>query len=241
MFESVDPPERGLRMVGSLLAAAAFAALLGLAYAVAQLPGEPSPLAGAVAANLPASGLGNPVNAVLLNFRAYDTLLETGVLVLALVGGWMLATDATWKRAPANFATRHVVEPPLIVLVKVLVPLVALSAVYLLFLGSSEPGGAFQAGTILAAVAILLILARIAPPPDPAQPSVRWAVAAGFLLFALAGFATLALGRGYMDFPPAAAYPLIIALEVGIAVSVAAALMLLAGGLPDEPGRDGGR
>jgi multisubunit Na+/H+ antiporter MnhB subunit len=241
MFQAVDPPERGLRRADGLLAVAVVAALVGLAYAIVLLPDEPSPLAGAVAANLPASGLGNPVNAVLLNFRAYDTLLETGVLVLALVGAWMLATDATWKRAPANFATRHVVEPPLIVLVKVLVPLVALSAVYLLFLGSAEPGGAFQAGTILAAIAILLVLARIAPTPDPVQPSVRWAVAAGFLLFALTGFATLALGRGYMDFPPAAAYPLIIAIEVGIAVSVAAALLLLASGLPDEPGRDGGR
>ena len=191
-----------------------------------------------MAANLRASGLANPVNAVLLNFRAYDTLLETAILVLALAGVWMLASDAAWREAPANFATGHAAEPPLIVLVKLLVPLVALSAIYLLFLGASEPGGAFQAGTILAAIAILLVLARIAPPPAPARPAMRWAVAGGFLVFALAGFATALFGRGFMDFPPTAAYAAIIAIEIALALSVAAALMLLAGSLPDEPGRD---
>lgn len=239
MFEPVDPPDGGFGIGEAALAAALAVALLGLAYATLHLPAGSSPLAGEVAARLPESGLGNPVNAVLLNFRAYDTLLETGVLVLALVGGWMLASDAAWSRPPANFATRHAVELPLIVLVKVLAPLVTLSAFYLLFLGSEASGGAFQAGTILAAIAILLALARVAPIPGPAASSLRWAVAAGFLLFAVAGFAMLALGRGFLDFPPPAAKALIIAIEIGLAASVATALMLLAGGLPDEPGRDG--
>jgi hypothetical protein len=36
--------------------------------------------------HLPDSGVSNPVTAVLLNFRAYDTLLEIGVVLLALWG-----------------------------------------------------------------------------------------------------------------------------------------------------------
>ena len=239
MFDAVDPPERRISVAGGALAAAVLLALAALSYAVLQLPAEPSPLAAEVASRLPESGLGNAVNAVLLNFRAYDTLLETGVLVLALVGGWMLASNAAWGGPPANFSSRHLVEAPLLLLVKMLAPLVALSAIYLLFVGAEAPGGAFQSGTILAAIAILLILSRLAPLPGPATPGVRAAVAVGFLLFALAGFATLLLSRGYMDFPPAAAYPTIIAIEIGLAVSVAASLLLLAGGLPEEPDEDG--
>jgi multisubunit Na+/H+ antiporter MnhB subunit len=37
---------------------------------------------------VPESGVSNPVTAVLLNFRAYDTLLELAVLMAAILGIW---------------------------------------------------------------------------------------------------------------------------------------------------------
>ena len=43
-------------------------------------------LADDVHANLEISGVSNPVTAVLLNFRAYDTLLELTVLLAAMLG-----------------------------------------------------------------------------------------------------------------------------------------------------------
>lgn len=43
-------------------------------------------LAQEVTANLAESGVSNPVTAVLLNFRAYDTLLELAVLLAAALG-----------------------------------------------------------------------------------------------------------------------------------------------------------
>jgi len=238
MFRAVDPPEPPFTFTDAALAAAIFAFLLAGTCAMLNLPAQPSPLVHDVAANLRASGLGNPVNAVLLNFRAYDTLLETGVIVVALVGSWMLATDASWTLAPGNFVTRHPVEPPLVVLIKALVPLVAISAFYLLFVGSEEPGGAFPAGTMLSAIGILLILARIAPPPARAGRSIRWTVAAGFMVFALSGSATLLVGREFLDFPPSSAKAVILIIELSLAPSVAMALLLLASGLPVEPGRD---
>ena len=54
----------------------------------------------AAQANLGATGLGNPVTAVLMAYRAIDTLLEKVVLVLALVGVWSLAPDALWGGRP---------------------------------------------------------------------------------------------------------------------------------------------
>ena len=45
--------------------------------------------------------LGNPVNAVLIAYRAYDTLLEKFVLLLALIGVWSLAgRSATGAASP---------------------------------------------------------------------------------------------------------------------------------------------
>jgi hypothetical protein len=47
-------------------------------------------LAGLAAEQVPNSGVSNPVTAVLLNFRAYDTLMELAVLLVALLGIWSL-------------------------------------------------------------------------------------------------------------------------------------------------------
>ena len=54
-----------------------------LGYAVWTLPSDGAGLGNDVAANLDRSGVSNPVTAVLLNFRGYDTLLEVMVLLLA--------------------------------------------------------------------------------------------------------------------------------------------------------------
>ncbi len=84
------------------LAAAVLCTLVtaGLAAIVLLLP-EPAPtLAPRAAENLAATGLGNPVTAVLMAYRAIDTLLETVVLLLALLGIWSLAPDRVWGGLP---------------------------------------------------------------------------------------------------------------------------------------------
>ena len=59
-----------------------------LGYAVLALSSSPTGLEEQVATHLDTSGVGNPVTAVLLNFRGYDTLLEMAVLLVALLGVW---------------------------------------------------------------------------------------------------------------------------------------------------------
>ena len=65
----------------------------GLGYTVLSLPDQVQGLQGAVADQLEKSGVTNPVTAVLLNFRGYDTLLEMVVLLLALLGVWSLGAQ----------------------------------------------------------------------------------------------------------------------------------------------------
>jgi uncharacterized MnhB-related membrane protein len=62
-----------------------------LGWAVLSLPLGGEGLAGRALAALPRSGTTNPVTAALLNYRAYDTLLELGVLLLAVIGAWAMA------------------------------------------------------------------------------------------------------------------------------------------------------
>jgi len=57
-----------------------------LAYAIVKMPSLATGLSAQVAENIAASGVSNPVTAALLNFRAYDTLLEMAVLLLAVLG-----------------------------------------------------------------------------------------------------------------------------------------------------------
>ena len=92
------PPTR--RCCGCLIGLLCAAVAAALAAVVLTLP-EPAPtLAPLVAENLPPTGMLNPVTGVLLAHRAIDTLLESVVLVLALIGVWSVAADSAWGGQP---------------------------------------------------------------------------------------------------------------------------------------------
>jgi multisubunit Na+/H+ antiporter MnhB subunit len=187
---------------------------LALANAMLALPEFAVRLPGQVAANLDASGVEHPVTAVLLNFRGYDTLLEVAVLLLALLGVFALSRHASGHPHPA--APAH---PVLQTLARLLAPLMVLVAGYLLWIGAYAPGGAFQAGAVLAAAGVLLRLAGLLP--AWAQPGVllRGALALGLLVFL--AVAALALIQGsLLQYPPALAGGLILLIEAGLTLSI---------------------
>ena len=73
------------------------ALLAGLSWALLSLPAMPAGLTAESLARLPESGVTNPVTAVLLNYRGYDTLLEVGVLA------WRSLNDRDLFRAVIKF------------------------------------------------------------------------------------------------------------------------------------------
>ena len=77
---------------------------LALAGVVLLLPDQGPSLAQQSMQALPETGLGNPVTAVLIAYRAFDTMLEKVVLVLAVVGVWSLAADKYWGGAAGRGA-----------------------------------------------------------------------------------------------------------------------------------------
>jgi multisubunit Na+/H+ antiporter MnhB subunit len=212
-----------LRWTVTLLCAA-FTATLGWAYLSALSFGPHDGLPRAIAANLEASGVSNPVTAVLLNFRAWDTLLELAVLLTAALG--ILALG---KESPAYQPAGVVFEG----LIRWLVPLLILTAGYLLWVGAHAPGGAFQAGATLAAAGVVLRLAGRHRIGLPAGIRLRVLMAAGVGVFLLVGLVLMLAGRSFLGYPPALASLLILVIETAAMLAIAATLVLaFAGGRP---------
>lgn len=226
-------PAPGVRAAAALLAAGVAA---GLGAAVLALPDPAPSLAGSAVANLSATGIGNPVTAVLMAFRGTDTLLETVVLPLALIGVWSLAPDHLWGGRPG---ARQSADPngPLAFLARLLPPIGIVVAVYLLWVGATEPGGAFQGGAILAAAWLLVIMAGLTDAPATGGRGLRASVAGGPLLFLLVGAAGVWLAGAFLAYPVGAAKELIVAVEVAKILSVGAALGLLLLGPPRRADR----
>ena len=211
------------------------AVTLGLAAVVLAFPRPAPSLAREAMASLDATGLGNPVTAVLLAYRAIDTLLEKIVLILALIGVWSLSTDPAWG---GSSHLRPVIVPePLVFLARALPPFGVLIAGYQVWVGADAPGGTFQAGTILAAMWLLVMLAGLRPAPETRQVALRAMLVGGPALFLLVGFMGVAVAQGFLSYPPAIAKPLIVAIEVALTLSVGGTLALLVAGPPDRAPR----
>lgn len=189
-----------------------------------------SELAAAISEASAARGLEHEVTAVLLDFRGYDTLLEIGVLVAALVAVWGsregLASSLPARRAPEK--PRRVDDPSGLLdgLVRVLAPVGLLCAAYLGWAGSHAPGGAFQAGTLLASLLILLILARRIDPDAAFAQAARAVSSLGLWVFIAVGLGTLAAGRSFLDYPTAWMKPLVWLIEGALTLSIAAILSI---------------
>ena len=232
-IESPPAPGRAMRIAVGVLCATVTAALAAI---VLTLP-EPAPsLAPLAAAYLASTELGNPVTAVLLAYRALDTLLEIFVLLLALVGVWSLGADRAWGGAPAAWQEGPP-APALVFLAHTLPPLGIVFATYLFWVGADEPGGKFQASTILAAMWLLVVMAGIAPLPQTGGRAIRAALAIGPVVFIAIGFAGIGLAGGFLAYPAGFAKPLIILIEAALAFSIVTALTLLVAGPAEQAPR----
>jgi multisubunit Na+/H+ antiporter MnhB subunit len=221
---------------GKAIAAISVLVLTGiLGWTVWTLPSFSDQMTALVSSNMPISGVENPVTAVLLNFRGYDTLLEIGVLLLAAVGVLSVAPSAVM---PADSSP----SPILILLLRLLLPFIILVSGYILWIGKYAPGGAFQAGAVLAAGGILLATAAVRFNLSTSK-ALPLATGIGLLIFLLVALATMMLGGNYLQYPLAQAGTLILVIEAAATLSIAAALVRLFVGVKSDtdnpaPGED---
>jgi len=205
----------------------------GLAIAVLSPPEVVPTLAPVAMENLPQSGLGNPVAGVLFVYRALDTLLEKVVLILALLGVWSLAPDGIWGGTPG---LRIYSQPSstLTFLAQLLPPVGIVVAVYMCWVGAKEPGGAFQGGTVLAAMWLLVMIAGLVSVPSISQRWLRVLLVVGPIIFLAIGIVGMVLANAFLAYPAGYAKPLIVAVEFALTLSIGVALALLAAGPPER-------
>ncbi|RKE65384.1 multisubunit sodium/proton antiporter MrpB subunit [Dietzia kunjamensis] len=201
--------------------------------------GGAAPLTRTVDEAMPSAAVSHDITAVLLDFRAYDTLLEVAVILVAVVGAYALASamppDAASGAAPgaasgaASGAGSRAARPPAATLVDFLrlaAPVLLLLAAWLLFAGAYQPGGAFQGGAMLAGTAILAAGAGAAPTLLEGF-SGRVTISLGPLAFLAAGGAGALFAGHWLHMPPGVEAPATVAVEAALAVSIGAALATL--------------
>jgi hypothetical protein len=81
---------------------------------------------------------------------------------------------------------------------------------------------------------LLVIVAGLERVPSIGQPWLRIGLVLGPVVFLAVGLAGLVLANAFLAYPPGYAKPLIVAIEVTLTVSIAAALAMLTAGPPQQ-------
>ena len=179
-------------------------------------------------------GMPNLVTAVLASYRGYDTFGETvviftaGLAVLLLLG---IKDDPRIRPGVSAIGDQVVLR----LVVKVLLPVILLYALYVQFHGDFGAGGGFQAGVIFATAFVLYDLvfgegsARAVMPPHWLQ---RLA-AVGVLIYGGVGVYSLLAGRPFLDYSALAHDPVhgqhlgVLLVELGVGLAVFSVVLLI--------------
>jgi len=143
---------------------------------------------------------------VLADYRSFDTLFETvviltaGIAIMAILGGLPLSQKEKAEIVPEDGPT----DRDLIVIhtCRLIIPVMQLFGLYVIAHGHHSPGGGFQGGVILGASLILWAIARDLPAALERVPAERIVVlaGAGVLIYAGIGALCLLLGGNFLDY-----------------------------------------
>jgi multisubunit Na+/H+ antiporter MnhB subunit len=225
-----EAPSTRVRLLAGLMAGGVAGAL---ALALLTLPDPAPTLATEAVANIASTGVGNPITAVLMAYRAMDTLLEAIVLLLALIGVWSLAPDRVWGGRPGP---RYNADPDgvLAFIARVLPPIGIIVGVYIFWVGADHPGGKFQGATIVAAMWLLTLMAGLADAPPIRGRLLRVLLVAGPVVFIAIGVAGVQFAGAFLAYPEGSAKPMILVIEFALMPSLASTLGLLLAGAPER-------
>ena len=194
------------------------------------------------------TGALNLVSAIYLGYRAYDTLGETIVLLVAVIGTMGLLSrvesllpaiddDENTIQSISAFTlkgekrTSHMLRTHLLEVVTGKIgPIVLLFGFYVMLYGHLSPGGGFQGGVIIASGIVFLALGRQHDNTSVlAQSSILGGIETiSFLLLILVSISGIFFGKGYFGNPlEETAYPVgfivlmnsIIGLKVGTSIA----------------------
>jgi multicomponent Na+:H+ antiporter subunit B len=157
-----------------------------------------------------ASHVPNLVSAILADYRNFDTMLETSVVLIAGLGIFLILRLPLGPLAYGRSAVPEDTglqeplpqDPILVMTCRLLFPPMQLFGFYVLCHGHYSPGGGFQAGVILGASFILFAMAfgLKSTKKRLSESLVGRCMVCGVLLYAGVGVACLLLGGRFLDY-----------------------------------------
>jgi len=184
----------------------------------------------------------NVVTTVLADYRGFDTMFETGVVFVAVIGIMAILRKSKHEieseKSPAPY------DPPdtliLPIASRLIIPFMQLFALYVIAHGHHSPGGGFQGGVILGASLILMAMTNDLPAALKlmCERTFILLAAAGFCLYASIGLACLFFGGNFLDYSvlsailPAtdgimARYHGMLGVEIGVAFTVMSSMFAI--------------
>lgn len=139
------------------------------------------------------TGAANMVTSVVVTYRGLDTLGEVTILFLtAAIIGLLLRTEHSKRNQPVRESSEFLVTAS-----KVLIPLIAMTGIYIFLNGHLTPGGGFQGGAVLASSFILMLAAFANRKVGHRLMEITESISGfSFIIIALLG---VALGGGFLD------------------------------------------
>ena len=146
----------------------------------------------------------NLVTGVLADFRGFDTLWETTVMLLAGMAVSMILSNRLKRHWDASIfgEIRSFGGPDVKAMIPLIVPVILLYAVYVLFHGEVSLGGGFQAGALIALGYILYAMVaglKINSIKVTQHLSITGA-AAGVMIYALTGVLSMLNGGNFLEY-----------------------------------------
>ena len=195
----------------------------------------------------------NMVTAVIVDYRAFDTMFETTVMFLAGLSVVIVLANRPKSRIPAPESLRRLREAggrPVYntvnkdVMISVIEPLILIYAMYVLFHGEISLGGGFQAGALIGMVYLLDVMVVNRKRPLINLPKTGSAAAAGIgpFIYALTGIVTMLGGGAYLEYNkmPVPVHQAelhsigITAVEIGVTIGVAGTIITILNALMER-------
>lgn len=223
-----------------------------LLYAVGDFPDWADPQAPAsthlsphyITEAIEETAVPNIVTAVLADYRGFDTMFETTVVFAAGIAVYSLLRRSRRKDEQSEEYDKEFVLPHQALIVKtvcrLMVPFMQIFALYVIAHGHHSPGGGFQGGVILGASFILLAIShdmQMLLSRMKERTNIILAVI-GVLIYSGIGTLCIVLERNFLDYSALARIMpgtdsimarshAILGVEIGVAITVMSAMILI--------------
>ncbi|MBQ3291415.1 MAG: hypothetical protein IJH43_03435 [Mogibacterium sp.] len=195
----------------------------------------------------------NMVTAVIVDYRAFDTMFETTVMFLAGISVVLIMANKPRRRipSPGDFKrTRNTGGTPIYqtinkdVMISTIEPLILIYAMYVLFHGEVSLGGGFQAGALIGMTYLLDVMAVKRDKPIMNLTKFMSAAIAGLgpFIYALTGIICFIGGGLYLQYNKlpfniheAELHSIgITAVEIGVTIGVAGTIITILNALRER-------